>query len=680
MQIQDECKVLSGDVERTITESQAQWRKLIASIEEAEDAFLCSRLSSWKRWFELEEAELSNWTPGGLRCSVRERIHTLLILPLLRKMQQRVSFDLQFEAEEGSLKGDGSSGPVTVLDDLAEHFTKHVKPVLTEAKAADARLLKKIKKTEKDELAKGIVALGMQDTRKVAALKRERPQIWEASRAALETLTSPARHLKAFVVDELSPEVSARKLGAVPAVVARGVCDWHVRWCSAEYEQLREWWRSTRAILQQRPRLWERLLEQEGLLMRRIELGIGDLSDRRRGYAAYATFGGSEAELAGLSTASSTDGGISPQLEDALTLLATGVSDMFKRLKAVRNSALWRVIETAQGIHKQLVLENEDGDVLPWQAASEQKGMAAFFEAMVWAPLEGGGGSCAGDGATSVPADDSALVDAAVVIMGRLARLGALAADVAEFFRQQATAEAVSVCGLLEGLVQTVSELNEDLLCFMDEPLKASAKAWLERWGCCLADAGIGRQIETVMLSLSLRLDSELGQDERYARRQRLLLLRGLQVFLDEGALCAQAVAPLALLVDPGCASAPQKAAAPRSQKQPPPQEEDVSELVLSAPPPPRPAPGLGTQESFAQQVQERRPSQPASPQSPSPTGAASFITPWRPDTPSTACDDVGHGPRTPSSKFIDGQYYAPRPDSPAVRLVPLSPKPRMAE
>lgn len=443
-----------------------------------------------------------------------------------------------------------------------------------------------------------------------------------------------------------------------------------------EYRQLQEWWRKTKSTLQQRERLWKRLMEKEGILIRRIESGLDDVGNRRHRYSVYATFGGSEMEVMSLFTtpgAGPPPGGeLPPKLQESVNLLSTVVSEMMKRLKAIRGSALWRVIQTARSIHKELCAEDSSEEVPPWQAATAAAGAGALLEELGWVQEDG---TNSARGAT--PGEEGVL-DGAVAAMGRLERISVIASEVLSFFRQDPSACGQDVSGALGELMQTSRDLCEDLLSLMDDPSKAAAKAWLQMWDSSFA-SGAGARLESAMVALPLKLDSELNLKERTARKQRLLLTRGLQIFLSDEAFRAQAVLPLSRVAEPrssrSAAGAARPSALASSRRAELPSEQDGDSILgLSAPPSPRVVPGLGSSGGYPQQPQ--RSPQASSRGSPQSRGHDAF---WPPETPSTSCDDATAAIRPPNNKFVDGQCVFLRPDSPGVRLTPLTPKSRKA-
>merc|ERR1719247_2275036 len=157
------------------------------------------------------------------------------------------------------------------------------------------------------------------------------------------------KQVATFFSDEMSQESAARLLISVPAIVSRAICDYYFQRCTIDLDQLEHWWKNTKQALQQKASIWEKLKEQEPRLLRNVEAGLEDLCNRRHRYNMYATFGGSEIEV--LREVSNQ------KLEESVTLLANVVSEMHKRLRMIRDSALWRIVDSAQGIHKELKAE-----------------------------------------------------------------------------------------------------------------------------------------------------------------------------------------------------------------------------------------------------------------------------------------------------------------------------------
>jgi len=426
------------------------------------------------------------------------------------------------------------------------------------------------------------------------------------------------------------------------------------------------------------------LEEREGVFVRRIEQGISAVGERRSRYLAYATFGGTEAEVKRhLASPQSKD---SSKMEDELSLLAGASSDMFKWMKAIRDSAIWRVVDSAHAINAEL--RNTDVDIdSPWQAATADEGALAFLKELGW------NGEWFADRVQDTSSGcnptDSEIEDTALEVIGRLEQVAALAADIRDFFRQgggleepgntagfgagaAAAGAAEHALGeVVEAIVQVLKSMNEDLLCLMDDPSKSSAEAWLALWSCCFSGSGpTGQQLEAAMCSMPLKRDAELGGKHRQERQRWLLLARGLQIFLNDEAMRSLAVSPLMLLVKPTEATAPRRREFVVAS---------TPDLELAVPSPPV-ITVIGRRQSL--QVLDKGPpaelpkGEKAGPASAAASPSAGTKVRWRPDTPSTTADDGTQPIRsTPTAKFIGGQYMSVRPNSPQIRLPPLSPK-----
>jgi len=272
---------------------------------------------------------------------------------------------------------------------------------------------------------------------------------------------------------------------------------------------------------------------------------------------------------------------------------------------------------------------------------------------------------------------DSEIEDTALEVIGRLERVAALAADIRDFFRQGAAAADAAERALgevVEAMVQMLKSMHEDLLCLMDDPSKSSAEAWIALWSCCFSGSSpTGQQLEAAMASMPLKKDAELGGKHRQERQRWLRFARGLQIFLSDEAVRSLAVSPLLLLVKPT------EASAPRLREFVIVSSPDDLELAVPS------APVImvtGRRQSF--QVLDKGPpaelprEESTGPASTAASPSAGTKNRRRPDTSSTTADAGAQPIRsTPTAKFIDGQYMCIRPNSPQIRLPPLSPKTR---
>jgi len=654
MPVQDECIARFDEFENLLNESDERWRLLQVQLEEAEENFLEAKLDSLKKWFDLDEAEFQNWNVGSLRHSIRDRIQRIVFAPLSEKMTQRVGCVFSSEEREAG-EAEGKTLPPTtsnLMEELLKYWEVRVKPLVGEARSEDEKLQKKIRKTEKDESKQGVIALNG-DTKKVSALKRQRPAIWEATQTVLEKMVTPMKRIATFFSDEVSEECVARMITAVPAIVSRAICDYYYSRCTIDLEQLENWWKNTKHTLQQRANIWERLKEQEPRLLRNVEGGLEDVNDRRHRYNMYATFGGSEIEvLRELS---------SQKLEESVTLLATVVSEMHQRLRMIRDSALWRIVESVQGIHKELKAEAANVDV--WPTVSMEEGVLALAEA-IGCPTEESSPSQS----SGLAMGEEDLCDATMAVLGRLEKFVGLSVDIKSYFQKIAPG-CEGISETMDVLVSRVTELNEELLCLLDDPSPGNLQAWLEQWSS-ISNVDKDHRIEATLAALPLRRDNELSPEARRERRRWLALLRGVQVLLNQDAIRAWCITPLGEVV-PG-SPASWKAGSEAGALQ----EAESDDLFLSTPPSPRGVmlapPGGGHAYQPPQRysllegeelLDQGVAGVPMGYQSGGQSG-------WRPEASPTRCEE-GSRPGTPG-KFVDGSYVSLRPNSASMRLPPL--------
>lgn len=598
---------------------------------------------------------------------MRSRVEGLLLGPLASKMDGRVGFSYRAKQDQPP--------NTAALDSLLEFWDKEVLVALAAAQSEDEKLLKKIRKTEKEERAKGIVALGNQDTKAVAALKRSRPGIWEALQQVLEKVLVPVRKLRAFFVEEMGADKLDRMVAAVPVIATRALCDWYFQKSLADYEQLEQWWATTKASLQSREELWQLLLEKEGYLLRRVETGIEDVGARRHKFSVFANFGGTEAEVVNLLALDLGGDGstLPPKFEQPVSLLANTVGEMHRRLRQIRDCALWRIVESAQTLHKQLSSEVSDAQgECPWQAIRAAEGVDAMLrtlrlEAEPAEPAEG------------EAEDPLSLEDAFVLVYGRCESLLAVITDVRDSLQQE-RAETGAPEATLAAAMRQVTDLAEELLGLLDEPSADGAKAWLQLWEQ-LFTAGLGEQLERAMAETALRRDHELMADMRRARRRWLVLARGLQVFFSDLELGQQVVQPMRQLVLPGECTVDRSpsAAFTRTAATGIPTESTADESWLSLPPSPRLATNLAS--GYSYRPPERRAfrrsagseasgSTAASPENA--RGTAAKIPALSLPGAALIGGDSPMG-SSPTAKFVQGEFVSLRPTTPTMRLPPLT-------
>jgi hypothetical protein len=332
----------------------------------------------------------------------------------------------------------------------------------------------------------------------------------------------------------------------------------------------------------------------------------------------------------------------------------------------IRDSALWRLIDSVQGIHKEIKAEAANVD--PWPTVGFEEGVLALAEAIGCPTEEPSPSQAVG---STMGAED--LCDAAAVVMGRLEKLVGLSRDIKGYFDGAFPSGAEGISTTMDAVASMVADVNEELLCVLDDPSASSLREWLRQWSGII-DADRGQRLETTMAALPLKRDAELTTEARRVRRRWLALLRGVQVLLNQDAIRAWAVTSLGE-AEPGSPSSwkpPSEASASMGMGQ----EGDDDDLSLTTPPSPRVVllapPGGG--------LPYRPPERQSLPGGEVPVDQGTASVPMatqpglRPETPSTTCEDAmasGSRPGTPG-KFIDGQYVAGRPNSANKRLPPI--------
>merc|ERR1719443_860908 len=190
---------------------------------------------------------------------------------------------------------------------------------------------------------------------------------------------------------------------------------------------------------------------------------------------------------------------------------------MHRRLRMIRDSVLWRIIESAQSIHKELKAEAANVDV--WPTVGVEEGVLALAEAIGCPTEESSPSQTSG-----LAMGEEDLCDAALAVMGRLEKLMGLATDIKQYFEKSASSGYDGISLTMSTLVDRVAEINEELLCLLDDPSPASLKVWLEKWAT-VTEADSGQRLETTLAALPLKRDSELATEARRERRRWLALL-----------------------------------------------------------------------------------------------------------------------------------------------------------
>jgi len=514
-----------------------QWWALQARLEEAEEETLQRHFEALHGWFGLQRSDLSDRADGGLRSKVRGRVHRLVLAPLAERMRQEV--DLAggrpaAAAKDGEASSCSTPAQGHVLDMLLDCWEQQVEPLVDEAGTLDERLARRARR--KAQFG------AVRDAMQVEA--KERPAAWAPARGALEALAAPLRRLAVFAEAEVSPEATARLVAMVPAIAARAACDFYFQGYAAEFEQLENWWDGAKSALMQREGLWDRLLEEEGLFVRRIERGIEALRAARHRYKAFADFGASEVQAA--PQAAGGCAGACPLLGEwpgeAVSLLANAISDFRKRLRPIRDCAAWRVVEAAKSIHRQLRAASPGVERPQWELVSRSQGAAALQEVLDAAII----GRQQGEDSPPAPAPSPVPggadpVDTALVFTRRLDGIMALLGDLRDSLYAEAAPGSGGAGDVLQEVLQAAAGLSEELLAVMDEPTVAGVDEWTRRW--CNFGQGVGGQrVEAAMLSMPQLVESSMSLDKRRERRQRLALLRGVQVLLDDPAFGARLI------------------------------------------------------------------------------------------------------------------------------------------
>lgn len=512
----ERCKALGVEVRQLLGTAAERLAGLEAKLVAKEEEVLAEHFSDLRKWLSLEENAQSDWTAGGLRCKIRDRMQKLALVPLLERMRQRVDFRCDLD-KSGNVKH--------VLDTLYEHWTK-AKASMDIAEVEEGKLRKKLRKMSK---------IGMDPT-KLESEKNE--SIWAGSVQALEAIAPAVRQLAAFLEEEASPEAVVAIVSMTPAVVARAACDWLFSMCSAELEQLEVWWHGAKCAIQGRKGLWERLQESEGIFIRRIEQGIEELRCEQQRYRAFATFGACRVEPSGCSSPSRArpGGGIGNGSwpTEAAALLSRSASEMRRRLNPIRDSAAWRLADAAQRIQR----DEFDFARPPWELVSVREGVHTVCEEfgiptpqsldVMRAPQRG------------IPVGGD-LEEIALALMKRMDAIVAMTSDLRDFpsttacvcYSPDVASTMVSLDRALEGIVLTVVSLSEDLLGVLDEPTEEEIGGWIQRWVQAFKD-GSGQNLDSVIRELPMRPDAEIPGEVAKARHMLLAKLRGLQFLVEE--------------------------------------------------------------------------------------------------------------------------------------------------
>jgi hypothetical protein len=504
------CQQLASDVRELIRGVDVQWRALETSLEEAEDRTLREHAGELEKWFGLEPSRLVDAAPGGIRQKTRDRIQKLLLGPLTERMRSNVNLPCVASAEVASDSG-GRNHPI---DDILEYWESNVQLQLDEAAKQDGKHVRKIRRLEKVHALRDIQC---EEHRRVA--------LWAAVKYAVQAVEGPARMLAELLDAELNRDAAASYIAAVPAIVARSVCDWHFTKSVRELEQLSCWWQGARAVFERQPDLWNRLQETEGLFVRRIERGIEEIVKQRHQYVALANFGHSGS----VSRAPNSNAGIWPG--EAASLLAHAVNEMQRRLRPIRDSAAWRIIDATKSIQRALVEEEKSKERSPWEQVSRSEGMSMLCQKLsISAPAVE---NWSKELRTPISFSLVDPLDAAVQFSGLLDQLTVIATDLGHLADDENVPDTGGVSYIVEEVLQAFSYVHEDLLAVLDDATEDNLAAWLHGWSKC-GEARAGARLEAAMTAMPLKVDSVLQFERRQARNPKLALMRGLQALLED--------------------------------------------------------------------------------------------------------------------------------------------------
>jgi len=517
----ESCQRLATEVSEVLRGADKQWRALEAQLGEAEERAIGEHVEDLEKWFGNDVSEsVSNWTEGGLRRKTRDRIQKLLLAPLDERIWHQVSLsEVQLSSAGGDL--------VHPIDMLLEHWDANIEPILGNAIKEDTKLVKKIRRLN---------SVGA--TRDANIADQKRLDIWTSVRSAIVVAEKPSRALAALLSADLGVEVMTRMAAAVPAIVARSVCDWHFQRCCGEFEQLRGWWEGVHEALQSRPAVWERLMEEEGMFVRRINRGIEEIQAERSRYASLANFGHSGVMNGRTCTEWPTEGG---------ALLARVVKEMRRRLFPIRDSAAWRVIDSAKAIQKDITAKEKAKERSPWEQVGQHEGIEALCRGLGIAELRPSDLQEASKGIAALSHLEPD--DAALCFAGTLDRLVVIVTDLGKLAADEDTPDTGGLFYILEEVLQSISYVQEELLEVLDDASTDSLAKWLRHswgeWGDALA----GSRLEAAMSAMPLKADSVLRLEKRQVRRSQLALMRGLQSLLADSHFRARlldlAAAPL---------------------------------------------------------------------------------------------------------------------------------------
>jgi len=516
-----------ADIRTVLKHAEDKWRSLESCLREAEEATFRTHSNALQGWFGCTDSDLQNWAEGGLRCRVRWRVSRLMLGPLAERMRKAINF-----APCAGFAGVGdatmaghvsSTGPREhILDELRAHWEWEGEAAFKCDKVMiNERSSRHSTRKRGCSIGKAPTATGPETS---------------AQRAAFEKFTLPLMRLAAFMESNLPASTGSLLSAAIPAAVARAVCDFYFYGYEAQFRQLQTWWDSAKKVLQQQS-VWDRLQQEEGLFIRRIENGVDILDAARRRYEAFADFGASELDVgvANRSTVQAMNESDMIKLpagawpSEAISLLASAISDFRTRLKPIRDCAAWRIVEAVKMIRAEQK-ERVECTAMPssiWDSIGLEMGVGALSRALDETTFECVGSS---NDAVSYRSDP---VDAALVFMQRLDRLASIIGELQDFFRSEFPFETSEIRNILEEVLRGVSISSEELLAVLDDPSLDAVATCAQQWdGICREIDG--KRLGVAMAPVPVQLASAASLENCAARRHKLVLLRGMQALLED--------------------------------------------------------------------------------------------------------------------------------------------------
>eukprot|EP00927_Polykrikos_kofoidii_P016901 TRINITY_DN17673_c0_g1_i1.p1 TRINITY_DN17673_c0_g1~~TRINITY_DN17673_c0_g1_i1.p1 ORF type:complete len:845 (+),score=163.48 TRINITY_DN17673_c0_g1_i1:65-2599(+) len=487
-----DCKVRCSALVRPLQKAKAAWNTLESNAITFEDNLLCNKIG---QVFRIEKADLADDKEGCLRSFVRCQLRAAVLLPLRRLMHEHVSW--------GSM-GDGSCD----RDLVAELCV------------------------ERDRVAHMFDSPASEGVTKAEERGKKKCPTRDDPMCALNRLEEAAKRLNAFIDTHFGVESLAT---VVPNTVARSVCDWQFKRCVGDFEQLQNWWISTKISFSSSAKLWESLQSREGVFIRRVEKGLEELMSKKSRHACYADLGlGRSADgvsSAGQRTTASEDavhvgGGsasLSPSLEAACVLAAQNLFEMREGLKQIRNSAMWRVIEAGRQLQEEMNETKRQEDASKVESITLEDGAAAVIARV--------------DASGKAPSPGSAALDLDDLLLLAMQRLDCvikISTEIREAFGSEGgDSDVIIISGpgnshgiqkCMDDFASAVAGLQEMLLDVLDEPSADGVQSWLRLWSQW-DGAKLARQIED-----SLRA---VFPSAGRRRREHSVLLRGLQALAD---------------------------------------------------------------------------------------------------------------------------------------------------